>query len=218
MNDRLLNPKKHVNQEYKARVVNDYPLVIKINNLLNDEEVNEILETAEGRFERSNLIVDGQLVYNTKHRNSSTAYLFQDGMPERYSKNIERIIKRITYLVDCKRSQLEMMCVRYKKGEQFGNHVDYLDDDEVGILDNGGNRAATFFIYLNTLGKEDGGETEFTKLGIKSRPKKGDAIFFVNQDPETGKMIPETEHRGNPVLTDTVKYGLNLWVRDRPFY
>ena len=218
MNDRILNPQKHVHEGYKARVINEYPLVIKINHLLNDEEVDEILETAEGRFERSNLIVDGQLVYNTKHRNSSTAYLFQDGMPERYSKNIERIIKRICYLTNCKRSQLEMMCVRYKKGEQFGNHVDYLDDDEVGILDSGGNRKITLLIYLNSLKKEDGGETEFTKLGIKSRPKKGDAILFVNQDEETGKMIPETEHRGNAVLTDTVKFAINVWVRDKPFY
>jgi prolyl 4-hydroxylase len=214
----LLEPKKYVHEGYRARVINEYPYIVKINGLLNDEEVDEILATADGRFEKSNLIVNGELVYNTRQRNSSTAYLFEDGMPEKYSKNIERIIKRITYLVGCKRSQLEMMCVRYKKGEQFGNHVDYLDDEEVGVLDNGGNRMATFFIYLNTLEKEDGGETEFTKLGIKSRPKKGDAIFFLNQDPISGKMSPETEHRGNPVLTDTVKYGMNLWVRTSSFY
>jgi prolyl 4-hydroxylase len=215
---KLLNPKKYVVSGYRARVVNEYPYVVKINNLLSEEEVEEILEMAEGRFERSNLVVDGQLVYNKKHRSSSTAYLFSDGMPDKYSKNIERIIKRICYLVSCDRSQLEMMAVRYKKGEKFGAHVDYFDDDEVGVLDNGGNRAMTFFIYLNTLKKEDGGETEFTKLGIKSRPKRGDAIFFVNQDPETGDMIPDTEHQGNPVLTDTVKYGLNLWIRTKPFY
>ena len=202
----------------KFRVINKYPYIVKINNLLTDGEIKEILELAKGKFEHSNIVVDGQLVYNTGQRNSSTAYLFKDGMPDVYSKRIERIIKKICYLASCERERLEIMCVRYRQGEFFGKHVDYFEDHEVNVLDKGGNRIATFFVYLNTLEKSDGGETEFTKLGIKSRPKKGDAIFFINKNFETGEMIPETEHQGNPVLVDTVKYGLNIWIRSDPFF
>lgn len=202
----------------KFRVVNNYPYIVKINNLLTDGEIEEILELAKGNFEKSNIVIDGELVYNTNQRNSSTAYIFKDGMPYVYSKRMENFIKKICYLVDCDRSQLEVMCVRYRKGEKFGKHVDYFEDHEVDVLDRAGNRTATFFIYLNTLEREDGGETEFTKLKIKSRPKKGDAVFWLNQNLETGEMIPETEHQGNPVLTDTVKYGLNVWIRSKSFY
>ena len=164
------------------------------------------------------MVVDGELVINNRQRNSSTAYIFRDGMPDKYSKNVKHMIQKICYLAKCDRSQLEIMAVRYKKGEYFGSHVDYFDDDEIGLLDDAGQRIATFFVYLNTLEKEDGGETEFTKLGIKSRPKKGDAIFFLNRDSDTLQMVPETEHQGNAVLTDTVKFGLNVWLRSGSFY
>lgn len=159
-------------------------------------------------------MIDGELIYN-KQRTSSTAYLFEDGMPGKYSKNIERLIKRICYLMNCERSQLEIMCVRYKKGEYFGKHVDYFQEHEI---DSSGQRIATFFVYLNTIDKGDGGETEFTKLKIKSRPKKGDAVFWYNKNFKTGEMIPETEHQGNPVTGDIMKYGLNIWIRDKSFY
>ena len=213
---RILNPKKYVDEKYKARVISDYPYIVKINNFLTTQEIEEILALCKGKFEKSNMVVDGELVVNKNQRNSSTAYIFRDGMPDKYSKNVEHMIQRICYLVKCDRSQLEIMAVRYKKGEYFGSHVDYFDDDEIGLLDDAGQRVATFFVYLNTLEKEDGGETEFTKLGIKSRPKRGDAVFFLNQ--QEGRMVPETEHQGNPVLTDTVKLGLNIWLRSNRFY
>lgn len=201
-------------KNFKAREINSYPYVVKINKLLRDEEIEELLQLSKGNFEKSNIMIDGELIYN-KQRTSSTAYLFEDGMPDKYSKNIERLIKRICYLVNCERSQLEIMCVRYKKGEYFGKHVDYFQEHEI---DSSGQRIATFFVYLNTIDKGDGGETEFTKLKIKSRPKKGDAVFWYNKNFKTGEMIPETEHQGNPVTGDIMKYGLNIWIRDKSFY
>lgn len=209
--------RKYLLKNFKARKINSDPYIVKINNLLSDEEIEELLNLTKGKFEKSNIMVDGKLVYSTT-RTSSTAYLFEDGLPDKYSEIVEKIIKRIRFLVHCERSQLEIMAVKYKKGEQFGKHVDYFDENEIGVLDKGGQRIATFFIYLNTLPADAGGETEFTKLGIKSKPKKGDSIFWYNQDFKTGEMLPMTEHRGNPVLTDTVKYGLNVWLRNKSFY
>lgn len=201
-------------KNFKAREINSYPYVVKINKLLRDEEIEELLQLSKGNFEKSNIMIDGELIYN-KQRTSSTAYLFEDGMHGKYSKNIERLVKRICYLMNCKRSQLEIMCVRYKKGEYFGKHVDYFQEHEI---DSSGQRIATFFVYLNTIDKGDGGETEFTKLKIKSRPKKGDSVFWYNKNFKTGEMIPETEHQGNPVTGDIMKYGLNIWIRDKSFY
>ena len=205
---------KHMPENFKAREINSYPYVVKINNLLKDKEIEELLRLAKGKFEKSNVMIDGELIYN-KQRTSSTAYLFEDGMPDKYSKPIESMIKRICYLMNCHRSQLEIMCVRYKKGEYFGKHVDYFQENEI---DDFGQRIATFFVYLNTIEKGQGGETEFTKLKIRSRPKKGDAVFWYNKNFETGEMIPETEHSGNPVTGDAIKYGLNIWMHDEYKY
>jgi len=208
---------KYVHEGFKIRKLNSSPYIVKINRLLNSEEISELLKLAKGKFEKSNVVIDGKLVYNDSQRNSSTAYLFKDGLPDKYNKTIERMIRRICHLTNCKRSQIEMMCVRYRKGEKFGKHVDYFKEDELYVLDNGGQRIATFFVYLNTLEKGEGGETQFTKLGIKSRPVKGDSLFWYNQY-ENGETSSYTEHQGNPVDTDTVKYGLNIWIRSDSFY
>lgn len=208
---------KYLEENFKARVLNEDPYIVKINNLLNDEEIEEILALTKGKFEKSNIVIDGELVYDDRQRNSSTAYIFKDGLPDNYSPVIENMIKKICYLSNCTRDKIEMMAVRYKKGEYFGEHVDYFSDDEINVLDKGGQRSETYFIYLNTLRKGEGGETEFTKLGIKSIPKKGDAVFWYNKDPLTGEMLPDTEHQGNPVTADTIKYGLNLFIREKSF-
>ena len=217
--ERLQSKKRDVLlDDFKARVINEEPYIVKIKNLISDREIEEILKLAKGRFERSNIAVDGELVYSTT-RNSSTAYIFRDGMPDRENKYIERFVDRITYLTGCKRNQLEVMCVRYKKGQKFDEHVDYFDDNELGAFDVAGQRIFTFFIYLNTLEKEDGGTTEFTKLGLISKPIKGDSLFWINKDVKTGEMKSMTEHKGNPVLKEgVVKYGLNLWIRSSGFY
>lgn len=210
--------RKQLLKGFEARELNQNPYIVKIKNLLSDNEIDELLEMTKGRFEKSNIVIDGELVYNS-NRTSSTAYLFKDGMPDKYSRDIEKMIERICYLVNCDRSQLEMMAVRYKMGQQFGSHVDYFNDNEIGVLDNGGQRIATFFVYLNTLHSGEGGTTEFTKLGIKSKPRKGAGIFWWNKDLKRNKMLPMTEHAGNPVEKEgVVKYGLNIWVRSKSFY
>jgi len=216
ISDLSIDPEKFP-KGFKARVINKDPYIVKINNLIEDDVIAALLSMAKNKFERSSVIVDGQLIYNDKQRNSSTAYIFTDGLPDKYPEPIERLIKRLRYLTGSKRNEMEVMAVRYKKGEFFGKHVDYLDKEEVGQLDKAGNRITTFFIYLNTLEKEDGGETEFTKLGLKSRPKKGDALFWYNRDPKTLKYLPLTEHQGRPVLTDTIKVAINVWQRSEPF-
>ena len=209
--------RKYLLKIFHARKINSFPYIVKVNNLISSEEIDELLSIAKNIFERSNIVVNGKLVYDTS-RTSSTAYLFRDGLPDKYSKNIEKMIKRICYLLKCDRSNLEIMAVRYKKGEKFNQHVDYFEENELGKLDNAGNRVATFFVYLNSLEKGDGGETFFTKLGIKSRPKKGDAVFWYNKDFKSGNYLPMTEHEGKPVLTNKIKYGLNIWQREKSFY
>lgn len=211
-------PRRSLLPNFSARQLNEEPYIVKIKNIISDEEIEEIMKMGKHKFERSNLMVDGQLVYNDT-RTSSTAYIVRDGLPDTYSEPVERFIERIQYLAGCKREQIEMMMVKYTYLQKFDKHVDYFEDHEVNVLDFAGNRKFTFFIYLNTLHEGDGGETEFTQLGIRSKPRRGDGLFWHNQNPKTGKMMPMTEHQGNPVLNkEVIKYGVNVWVRSEKFY
>lgn len=205
---------------FDAEKVNNNPYIVSIENFVTDEEVDELIEIAEyNGFERSNLVVDGELVYND-YRTSETSYLLQDGLPEKYSPAIEKLIQRICYLMRCERSQIEgLMMVRYPAGYEayFWDHVDYFEPHEINVLDDAENRAATFFVYLNTRPEyAKGGETEFPELGLKALPIKNSATFWWNKD-RKGDMIPATKHRGNPVEGWT-KYGLNIWIREGSFY
>ena len=210
--------RKYLLKDFHARVIHDDPYIVKLKNFISDDEIRELRKLAEGKFERSNMMANGELYYD-QGRTSSTAYIMKDGLPDYYGETLEKFIKRICYLANCERGQIEgLMMVRYRKGQKFDSHVDYFEKHEIGSLDTGGQRMFTFFVYLNTLHEGDGGETEFTKLGIKSKPRARDSLFWVNQDPVTGEMKPMTEHSGNPVLRDGVtKYGLNVWVRSKCF-
>ena len=218
--DRLNTKKRSFLPEgFSIRKLNDEPYVLKIKNLLTDEEVHELKKRAKGNFQRSNMMADGELYYD-EGRTSSTSYVCKDGFPNDQGEIIEGIIKKIRYLVGCKREEIEgFMVVRYRYGEKFDAHYDYFEDHEIGVLDNGGQRIYTFFVYLNTLHEGEGGETEFPKLGIKSKPRRGDAIFWENKSSKTGKMQQDTLHSGNPVTKKGVtKYGLNIWIRDKSFF
>jgi hypothetical protein len=201
----------------KVKRLSKYPYVVQIKNVITDEEIKELLKMGKAKFQRSNMLIDGELVYD-EGRTSSTAYIVKDGLPDQYSRPVEKFIKRIQYLTGCKREQIEMMMVRYRTGQKFKSHVDYFTPEEIGVIDTGGQRIYTFFIYLNTLHGDQGGATEFKYLGIKSKPRKGSCLFWHNQNLKTGEMIPETEHSGNPVTAEgVVKYGLNCWIRSEPF-
>jgi prolyl 4-hydroxylase len=73
-----------------------------------------------------------------------------------------------------------------------------------------GPRLFTFFLYLNDV--EEGGHTNFTKLGFSVAPKAGRALLWpsVRNDDPTRKD-PRTEHEASPVLRGE-KFAANAWL------
>ena len=164
-------------------------------------------------FEQSTIVNSSGELQVSDYRKSYTSYLTTDGLPEKYNPPLENLIKRICYIGGCKRDQIEgLMMVKYEESDEgyYWDHHDYFQEKDLYKLDNMGNRLSTFFVYLNTLEKDEGGETYFPRIDIASRPRRGDAVFWWNI--RDGKVIPETEHRGNPVKR--TKYGLNIWIRE----
>ena len=107
--------------------------------------------------------------------------------------------------------------VRYKPGQYFKSHYDYLDTRLPMYqrnVDKNGQRELTFFVYLNDVPESAGGSTQFTKLNKVFKAKKGQAIFWHNV--KNGKVDTNTLHSGTE-LKEGTKYGLNIWIRDKEY-
>lgn len=104
--------------------------------------------------------------------------------------------------------------MHYSVGQEFALHCDYLDPANPAHLPRlqaGGQRIATFLIYLNE--DFDGGETDFPQIGLQYRGRAGGAVFWANVDVRN-RPNPLTLHAGLPP-TSGEKWILSQWIRDR---
>lgn len=202
--------KSRFHSNFSTKILHQDPYIVKLKRFLNTEEIQTLKDLAKGKYERSEIVVDGETIYSTT-RTSETAFITDNGHYRTYARSIENILKRVCYLTGCDRCQIEsLMVVKYHKGEQYYNHHDYFKPSQYDK--SVGNRIATFFCYLNSLELGEGGETEFPKIGVKSKPSRGSSIFWWNKN-ASGKMLKDTLHRGNPIVGEKIKYGLNIWIR-----
>lgn len=103
---------------------------------------------------------------------------------------------------------------RYTPGQEYREHCDWFDIGAAYWKDErlrGGQRSWTAMAYLNDV--EEGGETEFIKLGFAIPPQKGSLVFWNNANPD-GTTNPDTLHAAKPVVRGT-KYVITKWFRTR---
>lgn len=103
---------------------------------------------------------------------------------------------------------------RYMVGQQFQHHTDWFPGGSTYMeqeKDRGGQRSFTAMAYLNDV--EEGGATEFPKLGFGVEPRQGTLLVWNNADPE-GVPNPFTIHAGSAVKQG-VKYIITKWYRTR---
>jgi prolyl 4-hydroxylase len=88
--------------------------------------------------------------------------------------------------------------LHYRPGQEFPPHHDYVDQ-----------RVLTFLACLND--DYEGGETDFSELGIRHKGTRGEGLYFSNAFPD-GRPDMRTKHAGLPT-TQGDKWVLSQFVR-----
>ena len=173
-----------------------------LETFLEPEKCQYIIDTYKDRVKRSTVVSPKGDVEDSA-RTSHTFFLPDD------DKVIAELREKAATLAGVSADHVEgLQLVRYSKGEQYKFHYDYFD----AIRDN--QRVHTFLVYLNDLAMEDGGATIFKGYNVKVYPRQGRAIWFRNMT-ESGQLNEKSLHAGEEVQTDTIKYAVNIWVRQK---
>ena len=105
---------------------------------------------------------------------------------------------------------------RYAVGQEFRAHFDFFNTNTSYWPDEirrGGQRGWTAMAYLNAV--EEGGSTDFPRLGLSVPPQPG-ALIIWNNMKRDGTPNPASVHAGTPVRAGT-KYVITKWYRSRPW-
>ncbi|MGE0310482.1 MAG: 2OG-Fe(II) oxygenase [Lautropia sp.] len=189
------------------------PNVALIDGLLSEQECDKLIQLAAGRL-KSSEVVD---------RESGGSYLSDvrrsEGCHFERGENaiVQRVEERIRALtgipVDCG-EPLQML--HYGVGGEYLAHQDFFDPKDPGtatLTRIGGQRVATFVIYLNQVA--EGGSTDFPELELSVKPNKGSAVYFEYHN-RTGQLDPRCLHAGTPVAKGD-KWIVTKWLRERPY-
>lgn len=105
---------------------------------------------------------------------------------------------------------------RYAVGQEFRAHFDFFNTNTSYWPDEvrrGGQRGWTAMAYLNSV--EEGGSTDFPRLGLSVPPQPG-ALIIWNNMKQDGTPNPASVHAGTPVKAG-IKYVITKWYRSRPW-
>jgi prolyl 4-hydroxylase len=183
-------------------MVHEEPCKI-MEGFLEPEKCQYIVDTYKDRCKRSTVVDAAGKDVVDPARTSSTYFMPND------DPVIVELRRKAAAMAGVPESHVEgLQLVRYAKGEQYKFHFDYFD----AIRHN--QREHTFLVYLNDFGLEEGGSTIFKNYGIKVYPKTGRCVWFRNMI--DGKLNPKSLHSGEEVLSDKVKYAVNIWIREKP--
>jgi len=186
-------------------VLNKDPWVVRFDNFISSEEADHIIGLCSDTFQRS---LAGDSV--SPVRTSTQCWCnFAKCLKDPIMQRVEARIASVTG-VPVENGEF-MQIVRYHEGQFYKEH----HDQNSATWSPQGVRVYTFFIYLNDV--EEGGETSFSRLGLKVQPKKGAAILWpsvLNDAPN--KTEERTYHAAEPVKKG-MKYGANMWIHMHDF-
>jgi prolyl 4-hydroxylase len=200
---------------YTKETLSESPRLFLFKNFLTSEECDHIIALAQPQLLRSQVIDEnragGEMV---DYRRTSRGMFFPQFSTDRILKSIEDRISALTGIPLQNGEGIQVL--HYNVGGEYQPHYDYFHPNTPGgqaNLARGGQRVATFIMYLHTT--PSGGETIFPLLNLRIAPQKGSALLFYNCTPE-GVVDPRTLHGGAPVIAGE-KWIATRWLHERAF-
>ena len=188
--------------KFNINKIYEYP------NIISEEQINEIIKIADPLVKPSPVIGPGGK--NTVMNNVRTSH--QVFIPDKYVV-VQDIYNKLSNIIGIDKDHFEQLqVVRYQPGQLYKEHWDACYDEGTcqEFLKKGGNRYATFLLYLNDDFEE--GETYFPLRDKKIIPKKGTAALFFNLDENNIDKLENSKHAGLPPKSG-IKWMCNVWVR-----
>ena len=187
------------------------PRVVLLGNVLSPEECDALMAAARPRMARSLTVETDTGGESENQARTSQGMFFERGENPVVARVEARLARLARWPVEHGEG---LQVLRYQRGNEYQPHYDYFDPSQPGtphLLRRGGQRVATFVLYLNT--PEQGGATTFPDVGLDIAPRQGHAVFFSYPRPH-----PSTRslHGGSPVI-EGEKWIATKWLRDREF-
>ena len=188
------------------RVPNDRAEIWAFADFLSPAECNRMIAQIDRVAQPSTVF---NAAYDAAYRTSYS------GDVERSDPFVRMIERRIDDLLGMKPEWGEtVQGQRYLPGQEFREHCDWfwtVADYWPTEAKRGGQRGWTAMIYLNAV--EEGGSTDFTRIGLSIKPQAGALLVWNNAAPD-GSPNWDTMHAALPVVSG-VKYVITKWYRTR---
>jgi prolyl 4-hydroxylase len=208
-------------REDEDEIIGDFvdgPWVVRLDNLLTDEECNRLIEIGQKQgyevsTETSTNRDGSESEKKVSKRRTSTGTFCETCYEDPLAKRVIEKIGLITgFPIDYSE---DLQLLQYKPGQYYKRHHDYISSHTHGPS---GPRVLTVLLYLNDV--EEGGGTRFNELAegvepVDVQPKKGSALVWPSVLHED-ILSPDfrTEHEALPVVKG-FKYAANAWLHLR---
>ena len=184
-----------------------------IDEFLSVEQCDQLIQLGKDRLAPSTGFNSEKGISEMTEWRKSEGTFFQLGETDLIGA-IEKKIKKFTKIPIENGEGLQLL--HYRPGGYYKQHHDYFDPRYDGnlreIRNRGGQRVATFMIYLNDV--EEGGETFFPMANLKITPKNGRALYWKNV--YRGLPNEATLHSAEPVVAGE-KWVVTKWLREKRF-
>jgi prolyl 4-hydroxylase len=193
-------------------VLHDGPEIRLFRSFLNDDVCSWLIERSRHRLVRARVYDAGSktdIVSETRTNTSAGFNLVETDLVHLMVQT------RIANASGLPLVNMEGATVlHYDVGEEIENHYDFVEpsipDYEQEIATRG-ERVMTFLVYLND--DYAGGETDFPRLGVTHRGRRGEGLFFRNALPD-GTPDRRSWHAGRPPR-EGEKWILSQFIRNR---
>jgi prolyl 4-hydroxylase len=173
--------------------------------LITPRECAEIVTKIDAGCKPSKLFSD----VNADYRTSSSCNL------DIFDPLVIAVTRRIDALLGVEGDHGELLQgQRYHAGQEYRLHCDFFPQQVSywpAMRVSGGQRCWTAMAYLGEV--EEGGETQFPRLGVTVPPRAGTLLIWNNMTADGGPNR-DTLHAALPVVRGT-KYIVTRWYRER---